>query len=431
MQNNLRLVLHAGLSAFVIYFSMYAFRKPFAAATFEGLEMFGMGFKVLLVISQVVGYALSKFIGIRFISGLNHQRRATSIILFILLAEMALLGFALAPKEFKFIFLFLNGIPLGMIWGLVFSYLEGRTVTELLAALLTASYIMASGMTKSIGKYLMNVFGVTEFWMPFCTGASFLLPLFIGVWLIEKVPPPQVEDIRFRKKRVPMNKEDRRRMIIGLAPGLTALTMLLFLTTAFRDLRDNFSAELWEQLGYGNSAAVFSQTEIFITLGILVALSLFVLIKNNLQALLYMQILMGGGLVILLVSTLVFEHTRFNSPLVWMTLSGLGAYLAYVPMGSMVFERISAVFDFKSNAGFLIYVADAFSYLGSVGILLVKEIFYKNISVYEYFIQIMYVIGIVGLGCTVFAFFYFKKRAYGIEQHDTGNPQPVPQTRSY
>jgi hypothetical protein len=89
------------------------------------------------------------------------------------------------------------------------------------------------------------------------------------------------------------------------------------------------------------------------------------------------------------------------------------------------------VFDYKSNAGFLIYVADAFSYLGSVGILVVKEIFYPNLPVYDYFIQIMYIIGTTGLGCTLFSFFYFKKRVNGIEKQDAGNPQPVPQTRTY
>lgn len=430
MKNKLRIVLHAGLSAFVIYFSMYAFRKPFAAAAFHEPDVFGVDFKVLLVISQVIGYALSKFIGIRFISGLDHRHRGISIVVFILLAELALLGFAVAPTHLKFLFLFLNGIPLGMIWGLVFSYLEGRTVTELLAALLSASYILASGMTKSIGKYLMNAFGVSEYWMPFCTGALFIAPLLLGVWLIERVPPPVLEDEQQRHKRVPMTASDRKRMFFGLAPGLVALIVLLFLTTAFRDIRDNFAAELWEHLGYGTSAAVFSQTEVFITFGVLVALSLFVLIKNNVKALLTIQVLMGSGVLLLLVSTFLYEHTGFNSPLVWMTLSGLGAYLAYVPMGSMVFERISAAFNYKSNAGFLIYVADAFSYLGSLSILLVKEIFYKNIPVYDYFIRIMYVIGFIGLLCTVFAYFYFKKRAYGTGANFAGNPRPLPQTRT-
>lgn len=130
MNAKLKLIIHAGISAFVIYFCMYAFRKPFTAAIFEGQTLFSISFKVVLIIAQVLGYALSKFIGIKFISGTGFSNRAKYIIGFILFAELALLGFAVVPQQYKFIFLFLNGIPLGMIWGLVFSYLEGRTVTE-------------------------------------------------------------------------------------------------------------------------------------------------------------------------------------------------------------------------------------------------------------------------------------------------------------
>ena len=384
MKQKISFILHAGLSAFVIYFCMYAFRKPFAAATFEGLVQWGWNFKIILVISQVLGYALSKFIGIRFVSSAGMKNKGFYIVLFIILAELALLGFALAPMRYKWLFLFLNGIPLGMIWGLVFAYLEGRTTTELLAAMLSSSYIIASGATKSVGKWLMNRYSISEFWMPFTTGALFLLPLLLAVWWIQKIPPPTQIDIQFRKKREPMTAADRRKLFWSLAPGLIALILMHFFMTAFRDLRDNFAAELWQQLGFGDSAAVFTTTEIWITVAILVILSFFILIKNNLSALLILFIVMALGMVILLFSTFLFQQNHL-SPFLWMTFTGLGVYMAYVPMGSMVFERISAIFQWKSNAGFLIYVADAFSYLGSVGILLIKEIVYPSLSVYDYF----------------------------------------------
>ena len=411
MKNNLKLILHAGLSAFVIYFSMYAFRKPFAAATFDGQTIFGLDFKVVLVISQVIGYALSKVIGIRFNSGPGLQRKAFYIILFIGLAELALLGFALAPIQYKFIFLFLNGLPLGMIWGLVFAYLEGRTLTELLAAILSSSFILASGVTKSIGKYLMTNYDVSEYWMPFYTGALFFIPLLIGVWFIERVPAPNEEDQLNRGERVPMTDEDRKRLFSGLAPGLIALFILLFLMTAFRDLRDNFAAEFWASIGYADSAAVFTQTEVFITFVVLLLLGLFILVKDNSKALSLMQLVMIAGLFLLLISTVIYQFTSFNSPFIWMTLSGTGVYMAYATLGgSIIFERISATFDYKGNAAFLIYAADAIGYLGSVLILIIKEIFYKDISFLNYFIQMIYVLGIVGLACTIFSYFYFKNR---------------------
>lgn len=411
MKNKLSLIAHAGISAFVIYFCMYAFRKPFAAATFEG-DVFGMDFKVLLVISQVIGYALSKFIGIRFNSGVGLKNKAWYIILFILLAELALLGFAIVPKEYKFIFLFLNGLPLGMIWGLVFAYIEGRTITEILAAILSASFIMASGYTKAVGKWLMNEHQITEYWMPFTTGALFFIPLLIGVWAMEKVPPPTEADKANRKERLPMTNEDRKRLFNGLAPGLIALMLILFLMTAFRDLRDNFAAEFWDKLGYGDSASVFAITEFYISLVVLLLLGLFILIKDNLKALTVIQIVMALGMLLMLGSTILYQYTSFNSPLVWMTLSGLGVYMAYVTLGgSIIFERIQATFEYKGNVGFIIYLADAVGYLGSVIFLIIKEVFYKEVSFFDYFIQMIYVLGFVGLACVVFSIIYFRNRS--------------------
>lgn len=418
MNSKIRLILHAGLSAFVIYFCMYAFRKPFAAASFEGISLFGLNYKVALVISQVLGYALSKFIGIKFNSGAGMKNRATYIILFIFLAELALLGFAFAPIQYKFIFLFLNGIPLGMIWGLVFAYIEGRTVTELLAAILSSSFILASGVTKSVGKFLMNEYQISEFLMPFTTGAIFFLPLVIGVWAIEKVPPPNAEDIASRKERTPMTDEDRKAFFKEFAPGFIALIVILFLMTAFRDLRDNFAAEFWDKLGKGDSAAIFTQTEIYIAIGVLALLSFFILLKNNRKAIQVMLLIMFVGLVILLGSTLLYQFTSFNSPLVWMSVSGLGVYMAYTTLGGgLIFERISSLSKRNTNAAFLIYIADAVGYLGSVFILVIKEVIFPDISFLSFFIKMIYILGIFGLSCIIFSYFYFSKKMLRNDLH--------------
>lgn len=391
---------------------MYAFRKPFTVAIFKDQELFGISFKVILIISQVLGYALSKFIGIRFISEVGLKNKGKYIVLFILLAELALLGFALAPYRIKWIFLFLNGLPLGMIWGLVFSYLEGRTLTELLAAILSSSYIISSGMTKSIAKFIMNKWHTSEYWIPFTTGALFIIPLIIAVWLIEKIPKANAEDIKNRNKRVPMTAEDRKIVFTKLAPGIIALIVLLFSTTALRDLRDNFIAELWIKLGMTNSAAIFTQTEFWISISILLILSFFIQIKNNLKALLLMQGLMLIGLALQLTTTYIYQSTQLLSPFWWITLSGLGLFMTYVPLGSMVFERISAQFAFKSNAGFLIYLADAISYSGVLAILLIKELLYPKSSMFKYFTQVAYISSILGILCISYSIFYFKKRTY-------------------
>ena len=161
----------AAVSAFGAYTSMYAFRKAFAAGTFTGQQYLHIDYKVWLVIAQIIGYTLSKFYGIRFIAEVKGAKRGPTILLLVGIAWLALLGFALVPAPYNIIFLFINGFPLGLIWGLVFGYLEGRRSTEFMAAVLSISLIFGSGFVKTIGQTLIHVYHISEYNMPFFTGA--------------------------------------------------------------------------------------------------------------------------------------------------------------------------------------------------------------------------------------------------------------------
>ena len=90
-------------AAFGTYFCMYAFRKPFTAGTYEGITFAGIAFKTVLIAAQVAGYTVSKFIGIKVVSEMPAHRRALTIIGLIGIAELALLGFAVAPMQLSLI----------------------------------------------------------------------------------------------------------------------------------------------------------------------------------------------------------------------------------------------------------------------------------------------------------------------------------------
>src|SRR5690606_38896036 len=136
---------------------MYAFRKPFAAASYDGDMMLGVAPKTLFVISQVVGYTISKYVGIRVVSEASRKGRLTLLLGVIAAAEVALLLFAIAPPALKPLTLALNGLPLGMVWGLVVRYLEGRRTSEFLLAGLSCSFIVASGIVKDVGRWFLEM----------------------------------------------------------------------------------------------------------------------------------------------------------------------------------------------------------------------------------------------------------------------------------
>ena len=401
--------LYAIAAAFSTYACMYAFRKPFTVATFDDLSFVGIDYKIWLITAQVLGYTISKFIGIKVVSEISPQRRASGILVLIGIAGLALLGFALIPPPFNILLLFLNGLPLGMVWGLVFGYLEGRRTTELLGAGLSVSFIVASGWVKTIGKWL-TLSGVSVFWMPFLTGLLFVVPLVVSVHALHQLPPPSPEDKRLRTRRAPMNKQQRWQLLHAFAPGLVLLILAYVLLTAFRDFRDNFMADIWKALGYGDDAMLFTTTEVPIAITVLAVLGSLMLVKNNRRALMLYHGLIMLGFVLIGLSTWAFAN-EWVSPPVWMTLVGLGVYLGYVPFNSILFDRLLATFRYVGTAGFLIYVADACGYLGSLGVLFYKNFGQAELSWLRYFLLSGYSVAGFGIVLMAGSWIYFYRKA--------------------
>ncbi len=196
----------AGMAGFCAYFSMYAFRKPFSAATYDAVPgwHFALDYKIALVLAQVAGYALSKLIGVKVISEIAPARRAAAILGLIGVSWLALVAFALIPAPWNVACLFVNGLPLGMIWGLVFGYMEGRRVSEVLGSMLCASFILSSGVVKSVGAWLMHSAHVDRQWMPAAAGGLFFPLLLVSVWVLSQLPPPNRRDEAERVRRAPM-----------------------------------------------------------------------------------------------------------------------------------------------------------------------------------------------------------------------------------
>jgi len=399
-------VLHASLAAFGTYFCMYAFRKPFSVATFDGVAFWGVDYKILLVIAQVLGYALSKFVGIKVISELKPDQRLLYLISLIGIAEISLLLFAWVPAPYNILFMFLNGLPLGMIWGIVFSYIEGRKFTDILGVVLSASFIVSSGVVKSVGLFVMNSWGVSEFWMPSVTGALFFVPLLICSLLLQRVPPPTAQDVSSRTERIPMTAADRRDLVKKYFFPLVLIVLFYTFLTAFRDFRDNFARELWDSIGYQGDVSVFSTSEIIIAIIVLLIIGSIFYIKNNFKALLTYHALLIMGTLVLAVGTLLFQ-TGVLDPFIWMVCTGFGLYICYVPFNCLFFDRFIATYHVKGNSGFLIYIADSFGYVGSVLVLLYKNFGQANLSWLNFFIYGTYAVAFIGIGCTLVLYFHF------------------------
>lgn len=391
-------VAFAIAAAFSTYFCMYAFRKPFSVASFQNLQFFGteIDLKTAIVISQVFGYALSKYLGIKFCSEITRERRAIALVGLIAFAELALVVFAIVPNNVKPFVIFFNGLPLGMVWGMVVWYLEGRRTSEFLMAGLSCSYILSSGVVKDVGRNLLQT-GVSEDWMPALTGLCFLAPYLLAVYLLNQLPDPTKKDEEARTHRQPMHHKDRLAFVKHFALGLVMLFTVYFFLTAYRDFRDNFGIEICTQLGltaeYTN--AMFTRSEIWVMAGVATTLACLNLIRNNRYGLLATFGVMFIGVMLLTVATLLLQQKMID-PLTWMILTGLGSYLAYVPFGSVVFDRVIASTRVAGTAVFAIYLADALGYTGSVAIMLGKDMFVGDMSRLDFFISLTYFMSTLG-----------------------------------
>lgn len=362
--------LWATVAAFGVYFCMYAFRKPFTAGAYEGV-VWGLSEKTVLVVAQVLGYMTAKFIGIRVIAEMPPQRRALGIIGLIAAAEGFLLLFAVVPSPWHALCFFGNGFPLGLFFGLVVGYLEGRRHTEALAAGLCASFILADGVTKSLGTWLLES-GLDERWMPAAAGVAFAPPFLFFVWMLSRIPPPTPDDVDHRCQRQPMLVADRRRFLVEYGPGVASLVFVFLLITILRSMRADFGRELWLGLGETTAPALFTKSELCVTLGVLLVNGLSVLIEDNRRAF-FTAVAVSIAAMLLLGFALLGLRERWFGGFAFMVLTGLGLYLPYVAMHTTLFERMIAMTRERGNIGFLIYLADSIGYLGYVAILVGKE----------------------------------------------------------
>lgn len=392
--NKLAPELIAALAAASVYCAMYAFRKPFTMLTFEHVNFLGVGYKIWLITAQLLGYALSKTIGIRVISEMKANSRMGILFSLIGVEWFSLFLFAILPPPWTILCMFMNGIPLGLIWGIVFSYLEGRTTTDLLAAILASSFIFSSGFVKSIGGLLLQS-GSAPQWMPFMTGALFVLPLIIMMWVLNKINPPDETDLMQRSKRVPMNKLERKKYLKEWSRVLIPLIFIYIFFIILRDYRDSFTAEIFAEIKDAKLWWI-TQSELYISMIILAVLGGFIFLKNHFKALIWVHILMITGFILVISCTWFFSQGRIPG-ILWFIIAGMGVFAGYIPFNCILVDRLIALINHPANAGFIMYLLDSCAYAGTILILFFKEWSGLEISPLNFFMNLCYILGWSGI----------------------------------
>jgi hypothetical protein len=255
----------------------------------------------------------------------------------------------------------------------------------------------------------MLEWGITEPWMPFMTGLLFALPLVLFMYLLEKIPNPDEADIKERTERVSMSKADRKRFLKQFGTGIIIITITYSFLTIIRDVRDNYMANMWNELGYGKDAGIFAKTEATTSIIVLVLMGLLVLIRKNINAFRIIHWVIAGGFVVAGISSWLFVAGKMGGAL-WMQMVSLGLYMAYIPFNCIFFERMIATFRVAGNVGFLIYIADAYGYLGSVIIMLTKSFLQIDLKWSSFYSNGVIIFSLIGVTGTILSLIYFNKK---------------------
>lgn len=147
-----------------------------------------------------------------------------------------------------------------------------------------------------------------------------------------------------------------------------------------------------------------------------------VLIIDNRRAFFASLAISLGGIVLLAVALAAFAG-GWISGFPFMILVGLGLYLPYVAVHTTIFERLIAMTRDRGNIGYLMYLADAFGYLGYVVVMLGKNRLSLEGDFMAFFTRVSWVTVAAAAGMLLAAWCYFAVR-----RRDDNQEQPADAT---
>jgi hypothetical protein len=154
-----------------------------------------------------------------------------------------------------------------------------------------------------------------------------------------------------------------------------------------------------------------------------VSLAALGLVQDPVRGVVAVFAVMASGLALLGFGTVLLER-QLVSGVTWMILVGFGAYLAYVPFGSFLFDRILAGTRFVGTAVFAINLADATGYTGSVALQIYKDVFASETSRLEFFVPVSYALALLGTVGLVAAGWTYLRAALAARASATPSASP-------
>jgi lysylphosphatidylglycerol synthetase-like protein (DUF2156 family) len=217
-----------------------------------------------------------------------------------------------------------------------------------------------------------------------------------------------------------MTKQDKQLVMRQFGFPIVCLVIFYATLVVVRDFRDNFTIEIWNEIDVNWGSSVLTTTEMITGIVVLVIIGSLAFVRDNVIGFRLTNLILFASIFLMGLGTFLFQGNLING-FYWMLMVGLGTFLAYTVLQTVVFERMIALFRIKANAGYFVYICESIGYMGSVGLLLYKEFFIKDLSWSKVLMQFTYIQLFLGFVLLAFANIYLERHRASREQK-SGDP---------
>eukprot|EP00002_Diphylleia_rotans_P021602 TRINITY_DN4204_c0_g1_i1.p1 TRINITY_DN4204_c0_g1~~TRINITY_DN4204_c0_g1_i1.p1 ORF type:complete len:282 (+),score=50.53 TRINITY_DN4204_c0_g1_i1:114-959(+) len=228
------------ISAFVAFSCTFAIRTTLYVGEFRDEYLGFLQLKVAFALFQTMGFFLGKFPSTAFIPTVPESKRFVTCSGLYAASVFFFCGVGLLSSPLlQCICVFISGLFISPLWGVIIMYLEGRALTEALLSVLSLSPILASGVARFLGVTLLRL-GFTDHTMPMMASALSLAAFTLSMKVLDCMPPPSELDVALRSKRKPITIEKQQNFIKAFYPGILPITVCYSLMSGIRAYRDYF-----------------------------------------------------------------------------------------------------------------------------------------------------------------------------------------------
>ncbi|AYV77910.1 MAG: hypothetical protein Edafosvirus2_89 [Edafosvirus sp.] len=408
-KNNYITAIYLAVISSMTYFCQYFISTSMFAGAFTTNSILGTT-KNALVISQSLSYIMGYIIGFFVLTKIDKENIFKYFIITIFGSFIPMLLFLTSSPLLQIIGTYISGIFITNIWGFIIFYVEGRYASSIIVMIIYMLLIIAGGFAKSMGTLMLSNDINENLMTVYCSIIGLVGCLFFA-YLLNESPERSADEEKSKSSRKTGNDTATTQMefIDKYKIGLITNSIAYGFISSYRKYRDYYQLELWTELmGKDFDAGIYSYSDVIISIVVTLIYCLIIYIKSDLISFFVLLVIMMGGSIIIIISTIVYSYQTYK-PFVWIVVTGIGVYMAYVPPGVLLYDKLISATKTQISIVPIIFLSEMIAQVVTLITILIKSNVYNNYSYVSYFINISYIFGAIVVLGMIISMYNFRK----------------------